>query len=410
MSQSIQLSSDLAPSSVDDIPALVEALVAPIRETVSRPAAIATGWTLASSPAAVDRLPRFDQSAVDGYAWAGSIPASGLRLLRLLRAGDPAVVLRHGEAVHVMTGASIPVGADRVAMQERCKLDGDIVTPPPTDAGANIRREGEDIAAGTPIAPEGTCLDARHAALLAATGTQTVSCVRPLRIRLIATGNELCDAAPGAAQIRDSNTPMMKALLSTGPDIDLTAEQCPDRPSDLRDLFVHARDTADLIITTGGMSFGQEDHVRSACLAAGGEFVLHTLLMKPGKPVGLARIRQCIHLGLPGNPFAALVAFLLVGRPVLDRLRGRQSGQRWLEARADFTLERQPGRVEFFPAKLAPSNPAAGLVLHRLGKGGSARLAPLVAADGLGRVDAHADHIKPGDPLRFMDFTNVLGN
>lgn len=403
-----QLAADAAPAAVEDVPAIVDALVKPLTETVRRPAAASAGWTLAVPPVAADRLPRFDQSAVDGFAWGGSAPRSGLRLVATLRAGDARVEPRRGEAVRLMTGAPIPAGADRVAMQERCRIEGTILYPPPTDAGENVRREGEDIALNDTIAASGTRLDARHTAVLAATGIAEVTCIRPLRVHLIATGNELSELARGSSQIWDSNTPMLRDLLVTGPDIELTSVRCPDRPDELRVLFERARDEADLIVTTGGMSFGQEDYVRTACTAAGGAFAVQSLLMKPGKPVGLAQLGRCIHLGLPGNPFAALVAFVVVGHPVLDRLRGREHRPRWFDASADFSLERRPGRVEFFPARLIPLAPSGGLSIQRLGKGGSARLAPLAAADGLGRIDAEVDRVRHGDRVRFLEFPSVL--
>ncbi len=403
-----QLAADLAPAAVEDVPAIVDAVVKPVTDTIQRSAAASTGWTLAVPPTATDRLPRFDQSAVDGFAWSGSVPPSGLRLVATTRAGDTQVKLRAGEAVRLMTGAPIPAGADRVAMQERCRYEGTAVYPPPTAMGENIRLEGEDIAPNDVIASPGTRIDARHSAVLAATGISEVTCVRPLRVHLVATGNELSDLAPEISQIRDSNTPMLRDLLLTGPDIELSSKRCTDRPDELRELFDRARDDADLIVTIGGMSFGQEDYVRTACTAAGGLFAFQSLLMKPGKPVGLAQLGRCIHLGLPGNPFAALVAFVVVGLPVLDRLRGREHKLRWFEASADFSLERRPGRVEFFPIRLTTLAPSGGLSIQRLGKGGSARLAPLVAADGLGRIDAEVERVGHGDRVRFLEFANVL--
>ena len=253
-------------------------------------------------------------------------------------------------------------------------------------------------------------LDARHIAILAAAGHGRVSCIRALRIGLIATGDELVLAAAEAVpfRVRDSNTPMLTALLSAAPDIELEIVRCRDSVDEITESIAEMSETCDLVITTGGMSFGVEDHVRSACLRLGGRFALHAVAMKPGKPVGLAILPNCILLGLPGNPFAAFVTFLVVGREVLACLRGRRPDHLSRPAIADFEMARRPGRSEFFPVGVSGYDHTGLTKLRRLGKGGSARLMPLTLADGLGCIAAETPIVSKGDPIEFIDIRQAF--
>ena len=236
-------------------------------------------------------------------------------------------------------------------------------------------------------------------------------CLRPLRVALLATGNELSDQpadASSAGRIRNSNTPMLSALLSTIPDLDVLCQHCRDDADALTRQLEALSVEMDLIVTTGGMSFGLEDHVRTAVTRLGGVFGIEAVAMKPGKPVGLARIGSAVLLGLPGNPFAALASFVVVGREVLARLRGRSAAGRARSARSGFALDRRPGRTEFFPARVAGHGADGVPILERLGRGGSARLAPLVAADGFGRIGADCVRVEIGDALAFLPFGEAL--
>ena len=285
------------------------------------------------------------------------------------------------------------------------------VFPPPLAAGANVRRRGEDVCPGDLLARAGTRLDARHVALFAASGHVTVPCLRPLRVAVLATGDELSDRPSDAANsglIRDSNTPMLVALLASAPDLDVQCLRCRDDAEVLTERLRALSLEVDLIITTGGMSFGLEDHVRAAVFRLGGKFGIAGVAMKPGKPVGLARLGNAVLLGLPWQP---------VCRPGIVRRRrprgacppaGPTSSGHVQAARSGFALDRRPGRTEFFPARVSTRGADGAPVLDRLGKGGSARLAPLVAADGLGLIAAGCVRVEVGDGLGFLPFNEVL--
>ena len=177
-----------APTAVEDVPRVVRDLVEVVDGVVPLPVARSAGWTLASDLVAAEPLPPFDQSAVDGFAFFGIPDADGAPLAGVVRAGDAMRPLPPGSALRVMTGAPVPSGADRVAMQEQCHRSGERIFPPPLAAGANVRRRGEDVSPGDLLARAGTRLDARHVALFAASGHVTVPCLRPLRVALLATG------------------------------------------------------------------------------------------------------------------------------------------------------------------------------------------------------------------------------
>jgi molybdopterin molybdotransferase len=394
------------PTAVEDVPRLVRDLVDVVEGVVPLPVARSAGWTLARDLVAAEPLPPFDQSAVDGFAFSGSPDADGAAL-----AGDASAPLPPGGAVRVMTGAPLPFGADRVAMQERCQRSGERVFPPPLAAGANLRRRGEDVAPGDLLARAGTRLDARRVALFAALGHVMVPCLRPLRVAVLVTVDERSDPpsdAPNSGLMRDANTHMLMALLATAPDLDVQRLRCRDDAEVLIGRLRALSLEVDLIITTGGMSFGPEDPVSAAVFRLGGAFGIAGVAMKPGKPVGLARLGSAVLLGLPGNPFAALASFVVVGREVLARLRGRPAAGQVQAARSGFALDRRPGRAEFFPVRVSGRCADGGSVLERLGKGGSARLAPLVAADGLGLIGAGCVRVEVGDSLGFLPFSEAL--
>ena len=386
--------------------------VAPPAGTEAVPLLAAAGRVLAGDVVAPMDLPPFDQSAVDGYGLPAHLLASigrGLPVAGMARAGDPCPTAMEG-VVRLLTGAPVPAAVAAVAMQEHVdRADGTIRIGDPVRHGANIRRRGEDVARGDVVLTAGTTLDARHVALLAALGLGTVDVRRTMRAAILACGDELAAAgAPrGPTAIHDANSPMAAAFLARRGVEVVAMERIPDRLDAARDALARHAGRVDLVVTSGGMSSGDTDHTRGAVEACGGRWVSMGILMKPGKPSSFALIDGTVVVGLPGNPFAALVAMVVVGLPVLAALDGSDRAARPLPAVAAFDLERRPGRAEFFPARRVGG--ASGvLAVDRLGKGGSARLRPVVDADGLGLIDAKAAGISRGDPVGFLPFETLL--
>ncbi|TCZ57325.1 molybdopterin molybdotransferase MoeA [Roseicella aquatilis] len=382
----------------------------PVPEEEALPLAAALGRVLATVPRSGRSLPPFDQSAMDGYALhaADLVPGAAPRILRRIAAGDPpGPAIGPGEAVRVLTGAPVPPGAAAVVMEEHVVLRGGTVAPRRLPRpGANIRRLGEDLAAGDVLLPPGTRLDARHLALLAAAGVGHVPVRRRVRVALLSNGNEL-----GVA-IQDSNRPMLAALLAR-PELALTdLGVLPDDPAALTAALGEAARTHDLILASGGVSGSDADHLPGALHRAGGEVEVLKLAQKPGKPLAHGRLGSARCLFLPGNPLAALVGFLTLGRPLLARLSGsaEETGPAPLAALAARGFLRRPGREEFLPARLVGQDAASGLPLvEPSGAFGSARLVPLAAADGLLWVPAATEQVRPGDALRFHPFAASFG-
>jgi molybdopterin molybdotransferase len=369
--------------------------------------AVALGRVLATAPRAARDLPPFDQSAMDGYG-LGAEALSGAAAPRLVRTnapGDPAgPALGFGEAVRVLTGAALPFGVAGVVMQEHAEpAGGRLHLHRRPASGENIRRRGEDVARGSALAPPGTRLDARHAALLAAAGVATVAVRRPVRVALLSNGNEL------GTSIHDSNRPMLAALLAR-PELACTdLGIVADDRARLASALAGAATTHDLILTTGGISGSEADQLPHAIAAAGGTVERLRLALKPGKPLAFGRIGDAIVLCLPGNPLAALVGMLLFGRPLLARLAGDTTAATPLVAIAGEDIAHRPGQEEYLPARITGHDAHGRPVLVREGRSGSARLAPLARADGLMCLDAEAATVAPGDAVRFHPFTTCFG-
>lgn len=353
-------------------------------------------------------LPPFDHSAMDGYALGGSGPSFTVR--GRLAAGDGGArkTLGADDAVRILTGAPMPPGAVAVAMQERVFREGDrIRLAAPAAEGANIRRQGEDVGVGDVIVPAGVRLDARHVAILAAAGVAEIAVRRRVVVGLMSTGDELVrpgrPLAPGL--IHDANRPMLAALLDQ-PALEIVdLGVAPDDRVELAALITDAAERCDAIVTSGATSVGEEDHLAAAVTAAGGTLELARVALKPGKPVVAGHVGQAVLIGLPGNPFAALVAWLLVGRVALERLAGMEVRPLAPLAAVAAFSQRGPGtRTEFAPARLVGTDPTGLPLIEKLGRGGSARLAPLIAADGLAVIPAGRDEVKSGDPIGFLPF------
>jgi molybdopterin molybdotransferase len=393
--------------------AAIVGLAERIAETESIAVMAAKGRVLARNVTTGMALPPFDHSAVDGFgitAWdLEKSPPLRLSVAAEMPAGSRlAPVLAGGQAVRLFTGAAIPSGVAAVVLEERCALAGRSVTVNvPVPAGANIRRAGEDVAKGSIIVEAGSLLDARHIAILVAAGISEVEVLRPVRVAIFSNGNELRDvgAVLGPGEIHDANRPMLKAMLSE-PWIEVTDLGCHrDEVAALTGLFSEAARRSDVILSSGGVAGSDADHIARSAAAAGGSIRRFRLAIKPGKPILAGRIGGAAVLGLPGNPVAAMVNFLLFGRGLLRASAGlpaqRPAGQAALTA---VPFGHALGRAEFVPVRIVGSDEAGRPRLEKLGRGGSARLRPLVLADGFAEIPADMGGLPAEAPLAFHSF------
>lgn len=357
-------------------------------------------------------LPPFDHSAMDGYALADPSRLRH-RLKARIAAGDAGGgALEPGEAARIFTGAPLPAGARAVVMQERVTRDGDeVVLAAPMREGANVRRRGEDVEPGETVVPPGVVLDARHLAILASAGIERMTVRRRVVVGLLSTGDELVEhgAALRPGRIHDANRPMLAAILDRPAYEVVDLGIAPDDHDALARLLVEAARRCDAIVASGATSVGDEDHLAASVAVAGGELALTKASVKPGKPIVAGRLGRTVLVGLPGNPFAALVGHILIGRVVLERLAGLPAPPlKPLTAVAAFDQRGPWARTEFAPAALAGVDETGLPRIEKLGRGGSARLAPLIAADGLAVIPAGRNQVRPGDLVGFLPFEAAL--
>lgn len=352
-------------------------------------------------------LPPFDNAAVDGYAVRFSdLAASGTTRLPLagrLPAGAPAAALAPGSAMRIFTGAPMPPGADTVFMQEDVGREGDVVLlPPGLPAGANRRLAGEDLPRGALAIPEGRRLGPPDLALAAAAGHARLSVRRRLRVALFSTGDELVEPGgvllPGS--IYDSNRVLVAALLRRlGVEVaDLGILR--DDAARIAARLSEAAAGHDLVLTTGGVSVGEEDHVKAAVEATGG-LAFWRLAIKPGRPVAMGSVAGTPFVGLPGNPVAAYVTLLFVVRPLLARLGGAlYAPPAPVIVRAAFEHRKKAGRREFVRARLRRGDDGWSEAV-KAPRPGAAALSSLAGSDGLAELADAASGAGPGDLLPY---------
>ncbi|MGQ9368936.1 molybdopterin molybdotransferase MoeA [Azospirillum sp. ST 5-10] len=404
------------PLPLDDALARIAATYGPVTAVEPQPLGRCIGRVLAEPVVAEGDVPPAAVSAVDGYGYAAP-PAGEREPLRLPVVGRvPAGSVFHGAvepgaAVRIFTGAPVPAGVDTVAMQEDCTAeDGVVVVATPPEPGANVRPAGEDMRAGAVVLTPGRRLRAQEVGLAAAVGRSSLMVRRRLRVVLFSTGDELREpgTAKPAGAIYDANRYTVGAQLAT---LGVELEDLgilPDRAEAVRSALASAAERADLVITSGGVSVGEEDHVKGAVDALGG-IDLWRLAIKPGKPLAIGRLGKAVFLGLPGNPVSAMVTFMLVGRPLVLRLAGAETTPvaRCLVV-AGFEHRRKPGRREFLRARLETS-PDGLPVARKFANDSSGVLTSMVEADGLVDMPAEASAIRQGDMVAFLPFTGLFG-
>jgi molybdopterin molybdotransferase len=333
---------------------------------------------------------------MDGYAARSSELPATLPVVAQVAAGqtltDP---IPERVAIRILTGAPLPPGLDTVVIQEDAKVDGSQVTLPASPVGDNIRRTGDDIVAGEIAVKAGERLGPAELGLLAALGVAHLPVTRAPRVALIATGDELVSVGdtPSGGQIIDSSAHALAALIPGAGGVASYVGIAKDDPITMAALIASAMDH-DVVITTGGVSVGDRDHVRAALRAAGVELELWKVAMKPGKPFSFGMNNNVPVFGLPGNPVSTFVAFELFVRPALLAMQGATVTQR---VRAPVSLVRgyrkQAGRTHYIRARVVRNG--EHLVAHPHAKQGSAMLTSLIGCNALVELPADATEILP---------------
>lgn len=380
--------------------------VAPVCATQTVALDAALGRIAAQDFVAAQDHPPHANSAVDGYGVAaGSLPKQEVLTLPLLAgraaAGAPYIGrVPPGQALRVLTGAMIPDGVDTVILQEDVTLsEGQIAFRGPLKPGANARAAGEDLQSGQVVVRAGQRIGVADLAVLASVGVAEVTVRRPLRVGVLSTGDEVVPAgaprAPG--QIFDANRPMLLGLLASWGYTAVDLGQVPDDPQILAQVFDGARETCDAVLSTGGASAGDEDHV-SALLKAQGHLHTWRIAIKPGRPLALAQWGGVPVFGFPGNPVAAFVCALIFARPALCVLAGGDwPTPQAFELPAGFEKRKKPGRSEYLRARVG----ADGRV-QVFASEGSGRVSGLSWATGLVELPPEGMHITPGDVVRYL--------
>jgi len=373
----------------------------------------AAGRIAAGSTSALRAVPPFNQSAVDGYAVPEAISRDQLphqlHVTEFAAAGDPSPrALGQGEAMRIATGGVVPSGTAAVVMWEHCDREGrDVLVGRDVEAGANIRRRGEDVAPGDKLLARGMLLNSRHIAMLLAAGIGRVDVAARLRVAVVSTGNEVRRVGTEAAdhEIYDANGPALRSLLRA-PWLDpIDGGIVRDDTAALAASLKTLATDCDAILTSGGAAGSDTDHTLAAILMASGTARQLQLAQRPGKPLVLGAIGNVPVLGLPGNTVAALVNCMLYGRPMLQRRAGMSPMWRGgRPALAHSTFEHKAGRTYFVPARLVSVAADGRPVLEPLARGGTALLQPFALADGLAELPASSGEISPGDPVLFHSF------
>ena len=406
---------------VADAERLIVERVAPVDGTETTALRDAVGRVLAEGIIAPVDVPPFDNSAVDGYAVrAADLQTAGETRLAIVdrvtagRAADHA--LKTGEAIRIFTGAPVPAGADTVFMQEDCRVEGGaVIVPSGLKLGANRRLAGEDMRAGAVALPAGRRLAVQHVALAAALGLTALKVRRRVRVALFSTGDEIVE--PGAklprAALYDSNRYLLAGLIAR-----LGAEVTDlgilgDDPLELARAIGAAAQSHDLVLTSGGVSTGEADHVRSA-IESIGRIVFWRMAIKPGRPVAMGVLPArggdgAAFVGLPGNPVAVFVTFVRVVRPLLLRLAGALPEPLLaMPTRAAFAYKKRKGRREYVRVALRPA--ADGTIeAFKHAQDGASVITSLTETDGLAELGEDVTSIEPGATIGFLSYALLVG-
>jgi molybdopterin molybdotransferase len=394
---------------------IIHARVAPVAEVETVSLQAAHGRVLARDVLAPIDLPPFDNSAVDGYAVRHADldgkAESRLVVVERVTAGRVAAqALPVGAAIRIFTGAPMPAGADTVFMQEDVRREGDaVIVPAGLARGANRRLAGEDVRAGSIALAAGRRLAAQHVALAAGVGVTALDVFRRVRVAVFSTGDEIVE--PGrprpAAALFDANRYLLIALIERLGGVATDLGILPDDPARLARAIAAAAAEHDLVVTSGGVSTGEADHVRHAVEAVG-RLVFWRVAIKPGRPVAMGVIPGArggaAFVGLPGNPAAVYVTFARIVRPLLLRLAGAEAAPLVpLPVRSAFAYRKRAGRREYVRVKLARA--ADGTVeAIKHAQEGAGIITSLTETDGLVELPEDVTTVVPGATVGFLSY------
>jgi molybdopterin molybdotransferase len=407
---------------IADMERLIIERVTPVAEVEQVPLDEALGRVVAADVAAIEDLPPFDNSAVDGFAvrYADLAAAADTRLRvteRVMAGHIAAHPLAPNGAVRIFTGAPMPAGADTVFMQEDCRVDGNtVIVPHGLKRGANSRSAGEDLRKGDIMLPAGRKLTAADVSLAAAQGATRLSVRRRLRVAVFSTGDEVVEpgAVRPAASIYDANRHLLRGLLTKFGAVVTDLGILCDEPAALQTAIAAAAADHDLVITSGGVSTGEADHVRTA-IERIGRLVFWRVAIKPGRPVAMGVVpggrpgHAAAFAGLPGNPAAVYVTFVHVVWPLLLRLAGAAPRQPIaLPVRATFAYRKRKGRREYVRATLRRA--ADGTVeAVKFPRDGAGVITSLTETDGLVELGEEETEIAPGAIVGFLTYAALTG-
>lgn len=401
---------------VDDLERIIGERVQPVMEVETVALSEALGRVTAHDIIAPIDLPPFDNSAVDGYAVRHADLAANaetpLRIAERVTAGHAAAQpLGRQEAIRIFTGAPMPREADTVFMQEDCRVEGaSVIVPPGLKIGANRRLAGEDLRKGAVAIAAGRPMNVQQVSLAAAIGLTEIPVRRRLRTALFSTGDEIVE--PGMprpqAALFDANRFLLASLLKKMGVLVTDLGILPDDPGRIESAILQAAAGHDLVLTSGGVSTGEADHVRSAVERIG-RLVFWRVAIKPGRPVAMGIVGGSAFVGLPGNPVAAFVTFVRVVRPLLLRLAGAEPQPLvTLPVRSSFSYRKKQGRREYVRVALQrAADGAVDAVKHR--QEGAGVITSLTETDGLVELAENITTVEPGSTVGFIPYSALLG-
>lgn len=371
------------------------------------PTLAAGGRVLAETVVARRSSPPYSNSAMDGYGFAHATQTSSMPLVdgRAAAGGPFEGVVPAGMAIRILTGAMVPDGVDTIVMEEDVAVhDGALKFEAGLSLGANVRPAGEDVLEGADALSAGRILQPQDLALLAAIGVTEVQVYRQLRVGVLSTGDELRQIGEEIAphQIFDANRPMLLDLIRRWGMTPVDLGHVRDDVDLVNAAMTRGAQEADVVLTTGGASAGDEDHI-SAALRAAGALNLWRIAIKPGRPLALGMWEGTPVFGLPGNPVAAFVCALIFARPTLSKM----SGAGWVEPRgltlpSAFAKNKKPGRREYLRARINDEGSVEAFKSE-----GSGRISGLSWATGLIELADEGREIKQGDPVKFYPFSEL---